>query len=249
VPTMYVRLLDVEPESAREIGKSLRLAVSGSAPLAAQVLEGFEGLYAQRILERYGMTETLMTLSNPYDGERRAGTVGFPLPGVDARIVDEHGDDVAPGTVGELLVKTPTLCAGYWNQPELTARAFTDGWFHTGDLATRSDDGYHTLCGRRSDLIISGGFNIYPREIEELLCEHPAVAEAAVAGAPDRVRGEVPMGFVVLAADARANEADLIDFCRARLASFKVPPVIRFVDRLPRTALGKVQKAALIQGL
>jgi malonyl-CoA/methylmalonyl-CoA synthetase len=249
VPTMYVRLLDVDAASARNIGRSLRLAVSGSAPLAPQILSEFERLYGQRILERYGMTETLMTLSNPYDGERRAGTVGFPLPGVETRIVDDSGADVATGTVGELMVKTPTLCAGYWSQPELTAMAFKDGWFRTGDLAKRSDDGYYTLCGRRSDLIISGGFNIYPREIEELLGEHPAVAEVAIAGAPDRVRGEVAIGFVVLANDATASEVDLIEFCRARLASFKVPRAIRFVDRLPRTALGKVQKAALVKGL
>jgi malonyl-CoA/methylmalonyl-CoA synthetase len=249
VPTMYVRLLEVDPAAAGEIGRSLRLAVSGSAPLPPQVLEAFDRLYGQRILERYGMTETLMSLGNPYDGERRAGTVGLPFTGVETRIVDEKGNDIAAGTVGELMVKSPMLCAGYWNQPELTAKAFSDGWFHTGDLAMRSDDGYFTLCGRRSDLIISGGFNIYPRELEELLCEHPAVAEAAVAGAPDRLRGEVPMGFVVLAEDATTNEADLIDFCRARLASFKVPRAIRFVDRLPRTALGKVQKTALVQGL
>ena len=249
VPTIYVRLLDVDAAAARNIGRSLRLAVSGSAPLAPQILSEFERLYGQRILERYGMTETLMTLSNPYDGERRAGTVGFPLPGVETRIVDDSGAEVATGTVGELMVKTPTLCAGYWSQPELTAIAFKDGWFRTGDLAKRSDDGYYTLCGRRSDLIISGGFNIYPREIEELLGEHPAVAEVAIAGAPDRVRGEVAIGFVVLANGATASEVDLIEFCRARLASFKVPRAIRFVDRLPRTALGKVQKAALVKGL
>ena len=249
VPTMYVRLLEVDQAAAGEIGRSLRLAVSGSAPLPPQVLEAFERLYGQRILERYGMTETLMSLGNPYDGERRAGTVGWPFTGVETRIVDEKGDDVAAETVGELMVKSPMLCSGYWNQPELTAKAFSHGWFHTGDLAMRSDDGYYTLCGRRSDLIISGGFNIYPREIEELLCEHPAVAEAAVAGVPDHLRGEVPMGFVVLAEHATANEADLIDFCRTRLASFKVPRAIRFVDRLPRTALGKVQKTALVRAL
>jgi malonyl-CoA/methylmalonyl-CoA synthetase len=227
----------------------MRLFTSGSAPLLAETHVAFEERTGHRILERYGMTETLMSLGNPYDGERRAGTVGWPFTGVETRIVDERGDEVAVGTVGELMVKSPMLCAGYWNQPELTAKAFSHGWFHTGDLAMRSDDGYYTLCGRRSDLIISGGFNIYPREIEELLCEHPAVAEAAVAGVPDQLRGEVPMGFVVLAEHATAHEADLIDFCRTRLASFKVPRAIRVVDRLPRTALGKVQKTALVRGL
>jgi len=249
VPTMYVRLLEIDAASAREIGRTLRLAVSGSAPLPPQVLEEFERLYGQRILERYGMTETLMTLGNPYDGERRAGTVGFPLLGVETRIVADDGQDVPAGAVGELMVKAPTLCAGYWNQPELTARAFVDGWFHTGDLAMRAEDGYYTLCGRRSDLIISGGFNVYPREVEELLGEHPAVAEVAVAGMADRVRGEVPVGFVVRTEQVDASEADLIEFCRSRLASFKVPRAIHFVERLPRTALGKVLKAALVKGL
>jgi len=249
VPAMYVRLLEIDAASAREIGRTLRLAVSGSAPLPPQVLEEFERLYGHRILERYGMTETLMTLGNPYDGERRAGTVGFPLRGVETRIVADDGHELPAGAVGELVVKTPTLCAGYWNQPELTSRAFVDGWFHTGDLAMRAADGYYTLCGRRSDLIISGGFNIYPREIEELLGEHPAVAEVAVAGMADRVRGEVPVGFVVRAEHADASAADLIEFCRSRLASFKVPRAIHFVEQLPRTALGKVQKAALVNGL
>ena len=249
VPAMYVRLLEIDAASAREIGRTLRLAVSGSAPLPPQVLEEFERLYGHRILERYGMTETLMTLGNPYDGERRAGTVGFPLLGVETRIVADDGQDVPAGAVGELMVKAPTLCAGYWNQPELTARAFVDGWFHTGDLAMRTEEGYYTLCGRRSDLIISGGFNVYPREVEELLAEHPAVAEVAVAGMADRVRGEVPVGFVVRTEQVDASEADLIEFCRSRLASFKVPRAIHFVERLPRTALGKVLKAALVKGL
>jgi malonyl-CoA/methylmalonyl-CoA synthetase len=241
VPTMYVRLLEIDESVARRIGSALRLAVSGSAPLAAQVLADFERRYGQRILERYGMTETLMTLSNPYEGERRAGTVGTPLPGVEARLVDDTGGDVATGTVGELMIKTETLCAGYWNQPALTATAFRDGWFRTGDLAVVSDDGYYTLCGRRSDLIISAGFNIYPREIEELLAEHPSVAEAAVTGVPDALRGEVPVAFVVVRDGENTTDDALTEFCRAHLASFKVPRAFHFVAKLPRTALGKVQ--------
>ena len=199
---MYVRLLEVEPLAAREIGGAFRLCVSGSAPLPAQVLEDFETLFGQRILERYGMTETLMTLGNPYDGERRAGTVGLPFPGVSIRLLDEQGQMVRDGESGELLVQSPTVCAGYWNRPDATAAAFIDGWFRTGDIAERSPDGYITLRGRRSDVVISGGFNIYPREIEELLAEHPSVAEVAVAGVPDAVRGEVPVAFVVLRPDA-----------------------------------------------
>ena len=247
VPTMYVRLLEVEPAEAREIGGAFRLCVSGSAPLPAQVLEDFEGLFGHRILERYGMTETLMTLGNPYDGERRAGTVGLPFPGVSIRIVDEQGQAARDGELGEIFVRSPTLCAGYWNRPDATAAAFTDGWFRTGDIAERAPDGYITLHGRRSDVVISGGFNIYPREIEELLAEHPSVAEVAVAGVPDVVRGEVPVAYVVLHAHASANADALIEHCRNQLASFKVPRRVVFLERLPRTALGKVQKQRLTE--
>jgi malonyl-CoA/methylmalonyl-CoA synthetase len=246
VPTMYVRMLDVEPTAAREIGRSLRLCVSGSAPLAAQVLEDFETRYGQRILERYGMTETLMTFGNPYDGERRAGTVGKPFEGVQARVVAENGDDAPAGVAGELHVKSPTLFAGYWNRPDATAAAFRNGWFATGDIATRSADGYYTLSGRRSDLIISGGFNVYPREVEELLADHPAVAEVAVAGMADRLKGEVPVAFVVSRPGAPADAAALVDYCAARLASFKVPREVRFLEALPRNAMGKVEKKRLV---
>ena len=246
VPTMYVRMLEIDDQVAQGIGSRLRLCVSGSAPLPAQVLEDFDARFGQRILERYGMTETLMTLSNPYDGERRAGTVGKPLPGVEARILDEHGADVAEGVTGQLHVKSPTLFAGYWNRPDATKAAFRDGWFATGDLAVRSADGYYTLCGRRSDLIIAGGFNIYPREIEELLAEHPAVAEVAVVGSPDPVKGEVPVAFVVPRPDTAQDSSALVAWCRDRLASFKVPREVRFLDALPRNAMGKVEKNRLI---
>jgi malonyl-CoA/methylmalonyl-CoA synthetase len=231
VPAIYVRLLDTPPDIAREIGGRMRLFVSGSAPLPVNVFERFRDLFDHTILERYGMTETFMTLSNPYIGERRAGTVGFPLPGISVKIDD-----------GELLVRGPNVFAGYWRRPDATAAAFTDGWFRTGDLAARSDDGYYTLLGRKSDLIISGGFNIYPREIEELLLEQPGVAEAAVIGIADDVRGEVPVAFVV----ATSFDADALErFCREQLASFKVPRRFVQVDSIPRTALGKIQKHLL----
>ncbi len=233
VPTMYARLLDTEEDAAREIGTRMRLFVSGSAPLPAPVLERCRALFGHTILERYGMTETFMNISNPYVGERRAGTVGFPLPGVAVRIED-----------GELLVRGPNVFAGYWRRPDATAAAFTeDGFFRTGDLATVSPDGYYTLLGRKSDLIISGGFNIYPREIEELLLEQPGVAEAAVAGVPDDVRGEVPVAFIVGEFDAEQLER----VCREQLASFKVPQRFLRVESIPRTALGKVQKRFLTE--
>jgi malonyl-CoA/methylmalonyl-CoA synthetase len=226
VPTVYVRLLDTPPGDARSIGESIRLFVSGSAALPAHVFERFRELFGHTILERYGMTETFMICSNPYVGERRAGTVGFPLPGVSVRIDD-----------GELLVKSPALFAGYWRRESV----LEDGWFRTGDLATRADDGRVTLLGRKSDLIISGGFNIYPREIEELLLEQPGVAEAAVVGEPDALRGEVPVAYVV----GEFDDAQLAAACRAQLASFKVPRRFVRAAAIPRTALGKVQKHLL----
>ena len=244
VPTVYVRLLDLPPETAREIGKGMRLFVSGSAPLPAQVLEDFRKLYGHTILERYGMTETLMNISNPYDGERRPGSVGFPLPGVVTRIVDQDGRDVPDGETGELCLKGPNVFPGYWRREDATRAAFVDGWFKTGDLAQRSGDGYYTLCGRRSDLIISGGFNIYPREIEEFLMEQPEVAEAAVAAQADRVRGEVPVAYIV-PRGATCDTAALEARCREKLASFKCPRRFVVVEKLPRNALGKVQKHLL----
>jgi malonyl-CoA/methylmalonyl-CoA synthetase len=190
------------------------------------------------------MTETLMNISNPYAGERRPGSVGFPLPGVSVRILNADGNDVPEGETGEVYLKGPNVFAGYWRREEATTAAFRDGWFKTGDIAMRSPDGYYTLCGRRSDLIISGGFNIYPREIEEFLAEQPGVAEAAVAGELDRVRGEVPVAYVVSNGgplDLAALEAS----CREKLASFKCPRRFLQVEKLPRNALGKVQKHLL----
>ncbi len=228
VPTIYVRLLDTPPDIAREIGAAMRLFVSGSAPLPAQVLEEFQQLFGHVILERYGMTETLMNISNPYTGERRPGTVGLPLPGVSVKLID-----------GELYVRGPNVFPGYWRREEATRAAFTDGYFRTGDLAARSEDGYYTLQGRKSDLIISGGFNIYPREIEEFLEEQQGVAEA------DRARGEAPVAYLVV--KDGFNQSAVEAACRASLASFKMPRTFVVVDRLPRTALGKIQKHLLLQ--
>ena len=243
VPTMYVRLLEAEAARARAIGAGMRLFVSGSAPLPAQVLERFRERFGHVILERYGMTETLMNVSNPLVGERRAGTVGLPLPMTDVEIRDHEGHVVGADAVGELWVRGPNVCRGYWEWPEATAAAFKDGWFRTGDIGARAADGYITLQGRRSDLIISGGFNIYPREIEELLTTLPGVREAAVTGEADPVRGEVPVAYVV--GDAGLDLDALEQRVRAELASFKVPRRWVRLDALPRTALGKVQKHLL----
>jgi malonyl-CoA/methylmalonyl-CoA synthetase len=243
VPTVYVRLLSVEPDTARQIGRSARLFVSGSAPLPAEVLRDFEKLYGHTILERYGMSETLMNMSNPYAGERRAGTVGFPLPGVSVRLLNAELKPVSEGESGEIYLRGPNIFPGYWGREDATRAAFVDGYFRTGDLATLSPDGYYTLCGRKSDLIISGGFNIYPREIEEFLQEQPEVSEAAVKGVADTARGEVPVAYVVAASGF--DPAGMEERCRASLASFKIPRRFIVVEKLPRNALGKVQKHLL----
>ena len=232
VPTIYVRLLSFPEEIAREVGGCMRLFVSGSAPLPQNVFAAFRSKFGHTILERYGMTETLMNMSNPYVGERRAGTVGQPLPGVSARIV-----------AGEVQLRGPNVFAGYWRRPQATVDAFEDGWFKTGDMAECSADGYYTLLGRKSDLIISAGFNIYPREIEDFLTEQEEVAEATVVGIADRLRGEVPVAFFVPSRPITAEE--LGARCRAALASFKVPRSFVAVEHLPRTALGKIQKHLL----
>ena len=243
VPTMYVRLLQLPETAAREIGSFMRLFVCGSAPLPPQVLAEFRSHFGHTILERYGMTETLMNISNPYVGERRPGAVGLPLPGISIQVRDEQGKIVSSGESGELYVRGPNVFAGYWKNEEATRAAFDSGYFRTGDIGTRSPDGYYTLQGRRSDLIISGGFNIYPREIEEFLTDQAGVYEAAVAGVMDPVRGEVPVAYVVC---DRGVDLDALQArCRSELASFKVPRAFVEVESLPRTALGKVQKHLL----
>jgi len=243
VPTIYVRLLEMPEEAAQAIGQSMRLFVSGSAPLPAHVLDAFHKRFGHTIIERYGMTETLMNLSNPYVGERRAGSVGMPLPGVQVRLLDSDGKPVPDGQTGELYVRGPNVFREYWRNGPATEQAFVDGYFRTGDLATRSADGYYTLQSRRCDLIISGGFNIYPREIEDFLTEQPEVAEAAVIGTPDRLRGEVPVAYLVTR--AAVDPAQMEQRCRQGLASFKVPRAFHVVENLPRNALGKVQKHLL----
>ena len=247
VPTMYARLLETPPETAREIGRSVRLFVSGSAPLPTPTLEKFHDLFGHVILERYGMTETLMITSNPYQGERRPGSVGLPLPNVSIQLRHPaSGKAVGEGESGEVLIQGPNVFAGYWRNLAATKESFTaDGYFRSGDLGTRSQDGYYTLQGRMKELIISGGFNVYPIEVEEFLLRQPGVQEAAVVGVADALKGEIPVVFIVPDRNAPAKAETLQASCRRGLASFKVPKRFLMVDELPRNALGKVQKHLL----
>jgi malonyl-CoA/methylmalonyl-CoA synthetase len=253
---MYVRLVE-ELKRRKAAGErlgfaGLRLCCSGSAPLAPETFAAFRGLTGHDILERYGMTETGMNLSNPYAGPRLPGTVGTPLPGVSIRIVDRQDKDLPPGSEGDLLVAGSNVFAEYWRSPEKTAESFVHDdlgrrWFRTGDLA-REDaaTGYVTLLGRSRELILTGGFNVYPREVEEVLAAWPGVRESAVAGRPHPEWGEVPVAFLVVESpfDAAA-EAALVAWCKSQMAGFKVPRRFEYLEALPRNALGKVQKHLL----
>lgn len=247
VPTFYTRLLRNE-RFTREACASMRLFVSGSAPLLASDHEAFEARTGHAILERYGMTETGMNTTNPYDGgPRKPGTVGKPLPGTEIRVVDgETGQELPDGEIGSIEVRGPNVFTGYWQLPEKTAAEFrADGFFITGDLGRVDEDGYLCIVGRDKDLVISGGYNIYPKEIEELLDAHPEVLESAVIGVPHPDFGETVVAVVVPAPGKQPRAEELLDFIAGDLARFKHPRAVRTVEALPRNVMGKVQKAEL----
>ncbi|MGR3497651.1 MAG: malonate--CoA ligase [Limimaricola soesokkakensis] len=246
VPTFYTRLLGDE-RFTRELTAGMRLFISGSAPLLAETHVEFEKRTGHRILERYGMTETNMNTSNPYDGERRAGTVGFPLPGVELKITDrETGAELPQGEVGLIEVRGPNVFKGYWQMPEKTkAELREDGFFLTGDLGRIDEDGYVSIVGRDKDLIISGGYNIYPKEIELLLDEQPGVLESAVIGVKDADFGESVVGVLVPRPGAEIDPEAVMAAMQGSLARFKQPRRIEIVDELPRNTMGKVQKNLL----
>lgn len=244
VPTFYSRLLTL-PEFDRSTCANMRLFISGSAPLTEQTFNEFEDRTGQRILERYGMSETLMNTSNPLSGQRVAGTVGFALPGVTARIANEEGQELMAGDVGVIEVKGPNLFQGYWRMPQKTAEEFRkDGFFITGDLGTMDLEGRVTIVGREKDLVISGGYNVYPKEVERLLDEMPGIQESAVIGVPHADFGEVVVAVVVPTGDP-VDHADLRTALEDSLARYKQPKAVFNVAELPRNAMGKVQKAEL----
>ena len=247
VPTFYVRLLQ-EQRLTRQTVRNMRLFVSGSAPLLAETHRQFSDRTGHAILERYGMTETNMNTSNPYDGERRPGTVGFPLPGVKLRVVDpESGGAVTAGAIGMIEVQGPNVFKGYWNMPEKTEAEFRDGYFITGDLGRIDEDGYVHIVGRGKDLVISGGYNVYPKEVEAEIDAVPGVVESAVIGVPHPELGEGVTAIVVRKPDGNLAEDDVIAALRDKLARFKQPKRVIFLDELPRNTMGKVQKNVLRQ--
>jgi malonyl-CoA/methylmalonyl-CoA synthetase len=247
VPTLYVRLL-AEPSLSRAACASMRLFISGSAPLLLETFEAWRARTGHTILERYGMSETVMLTSNPYRPEsaRRGGTVGFPLPGVGLRVHDDKGLPLPAGEIGGIEVKGPNVFKGYWRMPEKTADEFTtDLWFKTGDVGRVDAQGYVTIVGRSKDLIISGGYNVYPAEIESLVNELPGVAESAVVGVPHPDFGEAVVAVVVARPGASVDGAAVIAALKAQIANFKVPKQVFVVAELPRNTMGKVQKNLL----
>lgn len=246
VPTIHRRLVDAPRAKTADLSH-MRLLTSGSDRLPDDLFQQFQNIFGHTLLERYGMTETGMNLSNPLHGDRRIGSVGLPLPGVLARIADPATDQpLADGEVGEVQIQGPHVFTGYWQMPEKTAESFTaDGWLKTGDLGFREPDGYFTLQGRSKDLIITGGLNVYPPEIERVLIELPQIAAVAVIGCPDAEWGERVTAVVVLAPGAQLTAVEMSDHCRKQLAAYKIPRQVLFAESLPRNALGKVQKSRL----
>ena len=244
VPTFYTRLLKA-PELA-EASRNMRLFISGSAPLLAETHDQWRAATGHAILERYGMTETNMITSNPLDGDRRAGTVGFPLPGVEVKITDAEGAEVPDGEPGVIEVRGPNVFSGYWNMPEKTKEELReDGFFITGDIATRDERGYISIVGRAKDLIISGGYNVYPKEIELLIDDVPGVLESAVVAAPHPDFGEAVVAVVVPEAEGSADIGEIEAAAKEGLARFKQPKHIEITRELPRNTMGKVQKNVL----
>jgi malonyl-CoA/methylmalonyl-CoA synthetase len=248
VPTLYVRMLAEQTLTCEAVG-GMRLFISGSAPLLIETFNDWKDRTGHTILERYGMSETIMLTSNPYDpkdGERRGGTVGFPLPGVGLRIRDDQGQEVATGEIGGIQVKGPNVFSGYWQMPEKTREEFTeDGWFKTGDVGRIDERGYVTIVGRSKDLIISGGYNVYPAEIEGYINEMPGVAESAVVGVPHPDFGEVGVAVVIPKSGASLDGGEIIAALKSQLANFKIPKHCFVVSELPRNTMGKVQKNLL----
>ncbi len=246
IPTMYTGLLN-HPDVAKYDLSSIEFCVSGAMAMPVELMRQFESVTGANIMEGYGLTEcSPVTHANPLKGTRKPGTVGLPYPGTDVRIVDlETGADLPVGQEGEVLLRGPQVMKGYWNKPEETDAVLIDGWLYTGDIGKMDEDGYLAIVDRKKDMIIASGFNIYPREIDEILYQHPAVKEACTVGVPDEYRGETVKAFVVLKEGAAATEEEILAFCKERLAAYKRPRMVEFLPELPKSTVGKVLRRVL----
>jgi long-chain acyl-CoA synthetase len=247
-PTMYVAL-NHTPDVKRYRLDSIDACISGAAPLPVEVQQTFEELTGGRLVEGYGLTEASpVTHANPIWERRKAGSIGLPWPDTECKIVNpETGEEVPPGEVGELLIRGPQVMKGYWNQPEATAEALAGGWLHTGDMARMDEEGYFYIVDRKKDMIIAGGFNIYPREVEEVLYLHRGIKEAAVVGVPDGYRGETVKAFIVPKDGHTLDVGEIMAFCRQHLAAYKIPRLIEFREELPKSLVGKVLRRVLLE--
>jgi long-chain acyl-CoA synthetase len=242
VPTMYGAMLHVSDRDRYDVS-NLKVCASGGAAMPVELMRGFEEAFGCKVLEGYGLSETSPVASfNHPDRERKPGSIGTPIDGVEMKVVDEDGAEVAQGEVGEIVIRGHNVMKGYWQRPEATAEAIRDGWFHTGDMARIDDDGYFFIVDRKKDMIIRGGFNVYPREIEEVLYEHPAVREAAVIGVPHETHGEEVAAAVVLKDGAQATADELREYVKGNVAAYKYPRHVFFVDELPKGPTGKILK-------
>lgn len=249
VPTMYIALLDYYKEKRFDLSV-LETCVSGSAPLPVEVINKFNEFSGTKVAEGYGLSEASpVTHRNPIVGLQKPGSIGIPIPNTDAKIVDKDtGTKELPiGEIGELIVKGPQVMKGYWNNPEETRKTIRDGWLYTGDLAKMDEDGFFYIVGRKKELIIASGYNVYPIEVEDVIYTHPAVLEAAVIGVPDSYRGETVKAVVVLKEGAQLTEEELIQYCREKMAAYKVPRSVDFVKELPKSAIGKILKRVLVE--
>lgn len=245
VPSMFALMLRARAEEEFDLG-SLRICVTGGAPITREVFQGFEQRFNVEMLEGYGPTEAAPVVTvNPLVGVRKLGSVGPPLAGISVRICGDAGDDLPVGEVGEICVQGPNVMLGYWQDPEATAATVVDGWLHTGDMGRLDEDGYLYISGRKKELIIVGGMNVYPREIEEVIEDIPEVAESAVIGVPDPLRGESPVAFVICKPGETLTEAQVIAACRERLGSYKIPSQVVFREQFVRSATGKILKRVL----
>jgi len=245
VPTIYTAINEYALKHNTDLS-SIKLCISGGAPLPVEVATEFERITGGKLVEGYGLSEASpVTHCNPIWGERKFGSIGVVFPDTYAKIVDDDGNEVDQGKPGELIVKGPQIMKGYWNRPEETEKALKDGWLYTGDIALIGKDGYFEIVDRKKDMIISGGFNIYPREVEEVLYKHPAIKEAAVIGVPHKYKGEAVKAFVVLKEGKSANSYDIKKFCEKNLAHYKIPKYIEFANELPKSTVGKILKRAL----